>query len=512
MRGNMQISWEESKDIFYTHNRVKDDSVIRIKRKFINPKIYIEEGIINAKITNTDDVWHFRFGFEDMPLLDGTSTYIYIEDDDEIFRLKSKSNILLKNFNNIKCVWYKEEYVYYFRNTASKMGRLTFQKKIRASHETAEYGVLQRNVHAKYKHISRGQILIFEKECMRFEESGARLFERIYKYPNVFFVLSKESAKYEQLKSRYGKKIVSPDEPRYVKLVHTAKYYIGTELPMHLIGVRSPYKSLRQEIMNSNKHKFIFLQHGVMQSLSLAGANRNIFRKDHTYKPYKVVVSSQREADHFVDAGKYQPEDMWKIGLATYDNKRLAPTADKISVMLTWRPWDELKEDITTTTYYLAIKGIIDTIEDKEKIQLILHPKVHEAITEDNPLYKYLIDSSINEALSNSKVFITDYSSAVFDAFYRGANVIFWWVEKEACLKKYNNELLITEDIAFGDVVYLNTELNKVIEKNYHNPREKCFEDNYKLMVEFDDDQNTNRLIQKLLDEKILKNDRYLIK
>lgn len=507
----MRVSWEDASDVLYKQSRVNDDSVIKIKFNFVNPKLYIEEGLINVDITEEDGEWIFKFSFEDMPPLNGTSTYVYVEDDDDIFRLKNKSNKLLTNFNNIKCVWYQDEHVYYFRNTASRAGRLTFQKKIRLSHESEEYGKMQRNIQMRYKHKVKKQILIFEKECMRFEESGARLFERIHNYPNVYFVLSKDSSDYERLKAQYGDKIVSPDEERYVILVHTAKYYIGTELPMHLIGVRSPYKSLRKEIMKPHKHKFIFLQHGVMQSLSLAGANRNIFRKNHTYQPYKVIVSSKREADHFVECGMYDPEDMWITGLATLDNKKLAADADKISIMLTWRPWDELKETIEETTYYNAVQGIIDSIEDKENVQLILHPKVHEAIGEDNPLRKYLIDTSIDEALSKSKVFITDYSSAVFDAFYRGSNVIFWWTEKEECLEKYQNDLLITEDVAFGDVVYSNSELNEMVIKNYNHNRASKYEENYKLMVEFDDNQNTNRIIQHLIKDKILKNDKYLI-
>lgn len=508
----MLISFEEAKDIFYTHKRIVDSAEIRVRTKLKNPRIYIEEGIIDAEITNEGGAWVFRFDFKDIPELDTTSSYVFIEDNDQIYRLKTKSRNKIANFNNIKCVWYIEDYVYYFRNTASKMGRLTFQKKLRLNHETADYGLRQRKARKKYKHKVRNQVLIFEKESMRFEESGARLFERIYKYPNVYFVLSKDSTDYPEIKEKYGKKIISPDEDRYLKLIHTAKYYIGTELPMHLIGVRSPYKSLRKEIMNYRKHKYIFLQHGVMQSLSLAGPNRSIFRKNHTYKPYKVVVSSQREADHFVEHGFFEPEDMWKIGLATFDNKKINQNADKISIMLTWRPWDELKEDLMETTYYQAVKGIIESIEDKNNVQLILHPKVHEVITDDNPLKEYLIDTSINEALNNTKVFITDYSSAVFDSFYRGSNVIFWWAEKDECLKKYKNELLITEEIAFGDIVYSNDQLNKAIEENYSQSQQQKFIDNYKLMVEFDDNKNTDRLIEMLIKEKIIKKRKYLIK
>lgn len=507
----MRISWEDSKDVKYKHTVEGELSTLEVKAKFINPKLYIEAGYIDAEVTEQGDVWYFKFSFDDLPNLDKTSSYVFIEDDDQIYRLETHGRNKIKNFNNVKGVFYTEDYVYYFRNTASAKGRLTYQKKIKLAYESKEYQARQKKVHKRYKHKSRNQILIFEKEAMRFEESGARLFERIYKYPNVYFVVCKTSSSYKQLKEQYGEKIISPDEDVYLKLIHTARYYIGTELPMHLIGVRSPYKELRTEIMNTQKHKFIFLQHGVMQSLSLAGPNRSIFRKNHTYKPYKVIVSSKREADHFIEYGKYQDKDMWVVGLPTFDGKRINADADKVSVMLTWRPWDELKEKIEETTYYQAVKGIVESIEDKDNLQVILHPKVHEAIADDNPLKKYLIESSIDEALYQTKVFITDYSSAVFDAFYRGANIIFWWNEKEECLEKYKNELLLTNENAFGDIVYSNEQLNDVIKANYATTRDEYYIKKYKTMVEFDDDKNTDRLIEKLLTDKVLKNSKHLI-
>lgn len=497
-------NWEQSNDIHYKHVRDGDLAVITIEQNLNNPALMCESGAISAQIEQQDDSWVFTFGLADIPTFEGISTYIYIQDGTDIYRLITKSKKRLKNFNNIKCVWYDQNMVYYFRNTASKRGRLTFHRKERLYFESPEYGKMQRKAHKKYKDIVEDQVLIYEKEAMRFEESGSKLFEKIWESPNVYYVISSISPQFEQLNELYPGKIITPESDQFLKLIHTAKYYIGTELPMHLIGLRSPYKSLRTEIMNSEKHKFIFLQHGVTQSLSLAGPERAIFRNNFTYSPYKVVVSSEMEAEHFVEVGNYQPEDLWNIGLATLDNKKKKLFAKKISVMLTWCPWDQMQDSIEDTSYYQAVLSIFNAIENKRNLQIILHPKVKEQIDSSNPLFEYLCDTSIDEALSNTKILITDYSSVVFDAFYRGTNVIFWWNQKEACLEQYNNTLLITEENAFGDIIYDNSQLNTVVKNNNKRKQKQQYIENYRQFVEHFDNQNTERLIAKLREEQII--------
>lgn len=508
----MKKNWESTIDIDYVQTCGKNNTTIAIDFDFVQPTIWTEQGQIQAEIVYVNNQWTFTFGLNEIAPMDGISTYIFIVDQEQEFRLctsstnaKSGYKIRKQNFNNIVGVWYTEQYVFYFRNTASAKGRLTFQRKIRLSHETPAFGLKQRIAHKLFRKVVRNEVLVFEKELMQFEESGARLFEKIAKYPNVYFVIDKQSPAFPSLRTQYNNQIVEFGSLKYLRLIHTAKYYIGTELPMHLIGLRSPYKSLRLEIMNSAKHKFIFLQHGVTQSLSLAGPERAIFRKNFIYSPYKVIVSSAREADHFVNVGKYQPEDLWNIGLSTFDNKQLKESANKISIMLTWRPWDQMKSNINETSYYQALISIVNSIEDKQHLQIILHPKATEQLSEIDPLYQYVSRCSVNAALSQTSLFITDYSSAVFDSFYRGSNVIFWWNEKDQCLVNYDNSLLLTEENAFGDIVYHNSELNDVIINNYNVPQKQKYIDKYRLFVEHHDNQNTERLVQNLRLENIIK-------
>lgn len=493
----MYIDNIEHEDILYTQRKDKEYTIITIEGKFENPLLVCSHGQINARMTRHENTFTFKFKLDDMPVIDGIESRVIIIDGNRVFNLSTGNTKKKANYNNIVSVWYTDSHIYYFRNTASKYGRLVFQKKTREYFESPEYAKLQRELHRKYKQADVSGVLIYEKNIMRFEESGARLFEQIYDRDNVYYVLSKDADCYNEIKEKYGDKIVSPDEAKFIELLHTSEYYIGTELPIHLISLRSPYKSLRKEIMRSNKHKFIFLQHGVTYALSVEGSVRSVFRKNGLYKPYKVIVSSELEAQHLIEFGKYEADDLWKTGLATFDNKRIDQNASKTTVMLTWRPWDELKA-IEETTYYQALIKIFNNISNKKNLQFILHPKVKDEINSSSPLYEYICHQPVDQALNSTKVLISDYSSIVFDAFYRGSNVIFWWVEKDECLEKYNNKLLLNESNIFGDIVYDSEYIDETLEKNSQVQTNMYYVNKYRNIVEFRDDQNTSRIIKNL--------------
>lgn len=488
----------------YTNGVIKlEVKSIRLK----NPKLECTHGQIAAKVEKQGNTYTFTFTLDDIPNIDGIITHLFFKNGHSNKKLFLSSFVDNSKINYAKTydIMYTDDFVYYFRNTASRAGRLVLQKKVRAYFENEDY---EKRVEAIYQQTLDkpvDKVLLYEKFGEKFEESSSKIFEKIYDYPNVYFVLDRNSDQYSEIKAKYGEKIVSPDEDKFIELLFTAKYYIGTEVPFHMVTLRTPYPRYRTEILKTDLHKFIFLQHGVMYALSLKPASRNSFKKNGIHSPYKVVVSSELEAEHLMSLGKYKREDLWKTGLATFDNKKIKEDADKISVMLTWRPWDEQKDSFEETTYYHAVKSIVDTIENKEKLQLIFHPKVLETIDESNELLRYKYDGLIDDALNETKVLISDYSSVTFDAFYRGANVVFWWNQKEECLEQYKNVLMLNESNIFGDTIYTNDKLNEVIDSNYHNSQQQKYIDKYKKIVEFDDNCNTNRIIAFLNEEGINK-------
>lgn len=472
--------------------------------KLKNPRLICKHGPINARVTKQNRQFIFEFTMDDIPFIDAISSELLISDGNHQYHFSSFIADQVKNYSRVYAVFYSEDFVYFFRNTGSQLGRLILQKKPRTHFESEKYEQRIEKIYQQTRNSPNDKILLYEKFANKFEESASILFERIYHYPNVYYVLDRFSPQYPEIKAKYQDKIVSPDEDKFLELLFTASHYIGTELPIHMVSLRTPYQRLRTEILKTDQHKFIFLQHGVMYALSLKPLVRKTFKKFGIHAPYKVIISSELEAEHLIALGGYKREDLWKTGLATFDGKRINKDADKISVMLTWRPWDEQKNNFEETTYYQAVKSIVDSIDDKSKLQLLLHPKVLETIAPNNQLLKYKYDGLIDDALNQTKVLISDYSSVTFDGFYRGINVVFWWVEKDECLRRYNNDLLLTEENIFGDIAYNNSDLNQLVIKNSSEVQNQKYIERYRKIVEFNDDQNTERIIAKLKQENII--------
>ncbi len=101
---------------------------------------------------------------------------------------------------------------------------------------------------------------------------------------------------------------------------------------------------------------------------------------------------------------------------------------------------------------------------------------------------------------------ITDYSSIAYDAFYRGARVIFYWEEKDFCMEQYGptTKLMLNDENVYGDVFYNCDGLSEAIENNYYNKQTKEYLKKYSKLVDFHDGKNTERLINFLKDDEII--------
>lgn len=411
----------------------------------------------------------------------------------------------VENINNISTIVYDQKDIYYLRNGFD--GRVIFQKSKKEYYNTKENLRYSKKVYSDKRDLK--YIILYEKNGLHFEESAYRLFKRIYKQPNVFFVLRKDSAKYEEAKKLYGDKIIEPNEKRFYHYIINAKYFIGTESPIHVIGIRSYNKYIRMKVMDKSA-KFIFLQHGITYSLSLEGNMRNLFKKGSNLNIDKIVVSSQLEADHWKMYGNFTDENMYKTGLITLDGKKKDQNAQNIVLFLTWRPWEEsMYENIEETTYYKDIISIIDSLpagKIRDNFKVILHPKFND-MEIDEKLKKYVARGSIDSMLNTADILITDYSSVCYDSYYRGSKVIFWWNRTEENMKKYKNKIMLTEDNVFGPICYDNKDIYQIIKKLYLKPQDAKYLVKYKEINEYDDDKNIERLLSLLKSDKILDNE-----
>lgn len=355
------------------------------------------------------------------------------------------------------------------------------------------------------------RILLYEKQCNKYEESASMLYEKLIDngYKNVFYVINKESQHVQFIKDKYKKNIIWAHTFKHYLNFFRCKKFIGTESVMHVLELRVANTFVTRKLQ-AKKFKYVFLQHGVMYMVSLDSKNRGFFKKGNEMPiDSKIVVSSKAEAEHFVELGGFDYDDLYITGLPFYDRTIKKENADKITIMPTWRPWDynTLISDYKNSDYYNMVLNIYNNVpkELRDKVVILPHPLIME-IFKNTPLGKHIPEIiSYDLILEDTALLITDYSSIAYSAFYRGANVIFVWNEKEECMEHYEGHLMLNEENVFGNYIYDYSELKEIIKANYLKEQKQEFKQKYSKIVEFHDNNNTQRLIDLLVKDGFLK-------
>lgn len=346
-------------------------------------------------------------------------------------------------------------------------------------------------------------ILLYEKESLKYEESASILFEKLVDegYKNVYFVLDSGSPHWQYVAEKYRSYIVPKHSLKHYVLFFIAKVFMGTEMPAHAIDLRVANKHAVRKI-GSKTLRYVFLQHGVMYMVSLASEARRPARKGEGGVPKltKTVVSSQLEAQHFVDHGGYDWNDLYVSGLPKFDRSKRKKDADKIVIMPTWRPWEynAVRTHPEETRYYKMLEDMIAGVPVKlrDKVQLLPHPLFIRELS-NSPLQKYIKPFvSYDEVLQETDVLITDYSSIAYDAFYRGAKVVFWWKEKDYCMEQYGGFLMLNEKNVFGDIAKGSRALKQAVAQNYREQQSTIYKRRFRKIVSFRDSKNTERLLE----------------
>lgn len=360
----------------------------------------------------------------------------------------------------------------------------------------------------------RDIILMFEKECERYQESASVLYERLRQlgYNNIYYIIDKTSPEFNYIPSNIRDNVIDKHSWKHIYYFFKTKKFVGTETIGHAIQLRCANRLIvRKE--QSPKLQYVFLQHGVMYMVSLNSPSRKYYHKQNRYKTHKVVVSSSLEKQHFIDLAGFDDTDVYATGLPKFDKSYRNDSADKIIIMPTWRRWEanQVADNYLKTGYYKMIARIIDVIpvELKDKILVLPHPLMADALKSSGKFNDYLPDPTkpYDELLRDCRLLITDYSSIAYDAFYRGANVIFDWCEKDECMEKYGKGtfLMLNGNNAFGAVHYReDTAMTKSINKLYKSKQPSKYIVNYRHIVKFHDNHNTERLIKKLQREEII--------
>ena len=355
--------------------------------------------------------------------------------------------------------------------------------------------------------------LFFEKEASRAVESGKFVFEAVQKIQHSnsknFFILDKKSLQYNEMKKKWGNKIIKRFSFKNYLYIFLADHFIASELSNHVINSRVFNDKLNSKIKSTPLY---FLQHGIIfmkphDDPKISGFHK----KSMNSNIIKSVVSSEVEAKEFNIMG-YNDFEIMKTGLPKLDNASLIKSASKITYMPTWRPWEEaqiLNGDFKNTTYYDSLIEVISTFEKAgmiDRLQIAAHNKFTEFAKKHLQEYKNIFVDDPSDTLTNSIIYITDISSIILDATYRGAYPIFYWKDFETIIEKHGGTTPVNENNAPGIVVYSEKELleavKKAIDDNYKIPHKVL--SNYKKINEFEDNRNTERVINELLNDKVL--------
>lgn len=357
-------------------------------------------------------------------------------------------------------------------------------------------------------------VLMFEKETAKAGESGYYVFEKIMARKDlkskVYFVIDKNCNDFEKVYSKYPKNTLVKYSLKHYINIYRSNYFVSSELSNHVINPRLYIRSINKVIATK---PLVFLQHGIMFAKPVDNPAAAGFRKSNkNINYYKSVISSDLEATQFYKCG-FNDNDLIKCGLPKFDVSYMNEDADKILVMLTYRYWEEAmvmnSDTITETTYYKAYMEIIEAFKKAgliDKLLLSCHPKFAECIISAAPEYESIVEKDVNKALENSKVFITDYSSASYDAHYRGAYVIYYWKERDYLIENYQAIPPVNEDNCDGvpifDIDALVNEVKHAIESNYE--MDAMYHERYKKINEFDDNCNGDRLVDELINLNII--------
>jgi len=357
-------------------------------------------------------------------------------------------------------------------------------------------------------------IILYEKNSERYEESASVLYEKLLDmgYNNVYYVIKKDCPAWDAVTEAYRSNLLAKYSFRHYLMFFRCKTFIATERITHNIDLRPLSPFLRYWLAHAG-YNFVFLQHGVMYMVSLDSERRAFFRlRDKPGYLNRIVVSSELEADHFVERGGFDRNDLYVCGLLKFDRAERKAVHDRIVIMPTWRPGEAnlAAEDFRETTYYKFISRIYNAVPDelKEKVIVLPHPLIKKSAVEasrmaggapDDDVIKLMLpDLTHEEVLEMTDTLITDYSSISYDAFYRGANVIFDWEEKDQTIAYYgkSSRLMLTEELAFGEVVYDSESLNAAIKKVYEKPHDGIYEERFRRLVTYHDGRNTKRFIE----------------
>lgn len=478
------------------------------------------QNINKLKMLQDKNILRFKFKVDDIikdeSMINGVIKFSLCIDGYEIpYRIAVKKK-KIKNkkyyYAPMKAI-YKDNFAIHIRRSLS--GNLVLVKRLKTPIEDKlSFRIKESKIVSKFfsiigkirKKLSKKPInLYFEKYSAKAEEGAYNLFlmARNSKNSKNYFIIDPISPDYEKIKNE--KNVVKKYSLKYYWLVYSSKNFITTEAPIHVTELRGNNKTLRLALYDK---KFVFLQHGVTYMKRHDKNSAYIVGREA--EPDYIVAGSEKEKDIIVEMLKLSEDRVLKTGLPIFSNieyKHINENSeDYITIMLTWKPYEEHLYNFEESTYYKNVVEICNMLKKyttTEKIIIISHPKAYDLLN-NTDLGESQWQQPISEALKKTKLMITDYSSVCYNSFYQGAGVIFYQPDLDF-YENDNGTLIPTDEEYVGKRAFDINELENIIKQSVKNGkidlsklRTKEHEENYKLINEFSDGKNIERIYEEL--------------
>ena len=201
----------------------------------------------------------------------------------------------------------------------------------------------------------------------------------------------------------------------------------------------------------------------------------NLRLKNHAERcrAEKIVVSSYFEKDNYIKNYGYDENEIITTGMARYDHidKNRKPV-NKILFAPSWRKyltneltpskWTILEDKIKKSDYYLKFMEFLSNStlhEVLKKNNILLEVKLHPILKDAKSLFDVdfvnILLAKDQVDIEDYKLFITDFSSYVFDFAYLSRPIIYFVPDMDQFKSGMNHyrELDLPFEKAFGNLV-----------------------------------------------------------
>ena len=335
---------------------------------------------------------------------------------------------------------------------------------------------------------SRKITMFYEAFCETAQDNAYHLFQYMKESEKVpedikkdlYYIIDKRQPDFEQVK-KYKTHVLKFMTIRHMVYLLAAKNYISTTTKSQAFHNQARPCMVTDHMKEA---KFLLLQQGVTGFSKLP----DYYKKGREEKADMVTVSSEREKRIYEKALGYSKEDISITGLARWDVlKDHSVGMRNILLMPAGRKWlEHVDEDTFAKSDYcryyrefLQSQMLAEVLEAKSmtlsfvlprKLKRFMH--LFEVQTERISLYDYE-SRPINELIMLCSMFITDYSSAAWDAYYNEKPVVFYQFDYEKYIAEQGSYINMSKGI-FGDRVTGPKELfQAILTYEYNDFRER---------------------------------------